>query len=99
MATKSKKNDVGFFRSRFMTVVLAVSIIWVVCIIWSQSSDMSALQTEQENYNKQIQDEKERKEHIEKQKNKQNDEQRVEQAAREMGMVKPGEIVFTDVSK
>ena len=58
MATKSKKNDVGFFRSRFMTVVLAVSIIWVVCIIWSQSSDMSALQTEQENYNKQIQDEK-----------------------------------------
>ena len=98
MATKSKKN-VGFFRSRFMTVVLVVSIIWVLCIIWGQRSDMSALQTEQENYNREIEEEKDRKEHNENLMQTQDETQRVEQAAREMGMVKPGEIVFTDVSK
>ncbi len=98
MASKSKKN-VGFFRSRFMTVVLAAAILWVVCIIWGQRSDMSALQTEQENYNRQIEAEKDRKEHNEKQMEAQDEAQSVEQAAREMGMVKPGEIVFTDVSR
>ena len=98
MASKSKKN-VGFFRSRFMTVVLVLSIIWVVCVIWGQRSDMSALQSEQENYNREIKEEKDRKEHNENLIKTQNEAQRVEQAAREMGMVKPGEIVFTDVSK
>ena len=98
MASQNKKN-VGFFRSRLMTVILAVSIVWVLCVIWGQRSDMSALQTEQETYNRQIEEEKDRKEHNENLMKTQDEAQRVEQAAREMGMVKPGEIVFTDVSK
>lgn len=96
--TKAKKN-VGFMKSRFMTVVLCCAIIWVVSVVWGQQSDISNLKAEEASLKEQIAAQESERMHIENQMENRDEKERVEQDARNMGMVKPNEVVFVDVSK
>lgn len=96
--TKTKKN-VGFMKSRFMTVILCCAIVWVASVVWGQQSDISNLKAEENMLKSQIEEQESERLHIENQMKTQDEKERVEQDARNMGMVKPDEVVFVDVSK
>ncbi|MBQ2967971.1 MAG: septum formation initiator family protein [Clostridia bacterium] len=98
MAAKTKEK-VGFMRSRFMTVLLCGAIIWVLSVVWGQQSAIAGLKAEGEALNNQIAAQESERLHIENQMKTQDEMERVEQDARDMGMVKPNEVVFVDVSK
>lgn len=93
MSAKNKNNS-GFMRSRLMTVLLCCAIIWIACVIFNQQSALSNLESEGLSLEQQIKEEQEEKKHIENQMKNQNETQRIEQDAREMGMVKPNDVVF-----